>query len=271
MSRLVRARTCIVLTLVVASAAMAAESAAAPPTSRVIIPRGQRVQIAFANDLSGFATAFGASFSKAVRMAIGLHPTIRGFRIKLNTYDATCGDTAADVAAANAIVGNEQNVGVIGQICSTGFDAALPVYEGAGLVTISGSASRPDLATRGFSVFNRLTVADDAGFDTWYASVGALPVNLAWGLSYDDFFGASPTQFADLYYDAATLLIRAVRGASHIDRNGSLVIDRGALAAAVRSTRRFEGVTCTVTLEPQTGNRVNDPAALARCAEQDDG
>jgi hypothetical protein len=28
------------------------------------------------------------------------------------------------------------------------------------------------------------------------------------------------------------------------------------------------GVTCTVTLDP-TGYRVNDPAALARCAHQD--
>jgi hypothetical protein len=48
------------------------------------------------------------------------------------------------------------------------------------------------------------------------------------------------------------------------------VIDRAALAAAVRSTRHFQGVTCTVTLDPATGNRVDDPEALARCAGESD-
>jgi len=49
--------------------------------------------------------------------------------------------------------------------------------------------------------------------------------------------------------------------------NGNLVINRAALASAVRKTTKFQGVTCTITLDPLTGNRVNDAAALARCAE----
>ena len=48
--------------------------------------------------------------------------------------------------------------------------------------------------------------------------------------------------------------------------DGNLVIDRKELAAAVRKTTEFPGVTCTITLDPKTGNRSNDPVSLARCA-----
>jgi hypothetical protein len=46
--------------------------------------------------------------------------------------------------------------------------------------------------------------------------------------------------------------------------SGNLVIDRAALASAVRNTANFEGVSCRITLDPFTGNRVND---LAGCLE----
>jgi ABC-type branched-subunit amino acid transport system substrate-binding protein len=83
-------------------------------------------------------------------------------------------------------------------------------------------------------------------------------------------FGSPAPTFADLYYDATSLLITDLRRVSHVDRTGSLIIDRAALATAVRSTRSFPGVTCTVTLDKATGNRVNDPAALKRCAGDED-
>jgi len=48
--------------------------------------------------------------------------------------------------------------------------------------------------------------------------------------------------------------------------NGYLVIDQAALANAVRKTTNYQGVTCTVALDTVTGNRIDDPAALARCS-----
>src|SRR5204863_2183614 len=133
-----------------------------------------------------------------VRMAVGFHPIVRGFPIQINTYDAACGDAGADVAAANAIAANAQNTGVIGQLCSTGFADALAVYEAADVVTITGSATATDLATHGFSVFNRVAVADP-DFDAWYASVTALPSDVAWSFGYAAIFGSDPVTFADLY------------------------------------------------------------------------
>ena len=56
-----------------------------------------------------------------------------------------------------------------------------------------------------------------------------------------------------------------LRETSHLE-GGSLVVDRSPLASAIRHTTGFFGVTCTITIDPATGYRVNDPKALAHCA-----
>jgi ABC-type branched-subunit amino acid transport system substrate-binding protein len=73
-------------------------------------------------------------------MAIERHPMIRGFAIQVNSVESRClgGD---NTASATAIVSNSQNTAVLGNLCSAGFASALPIYEAAGVVTISGSAS----------------------------------------------------------------------------------------------------------------------------------
>jgi ABC-type branched-subunit amino acid transport system substrate-binding protein len=244
-------------------------ASAAGASGTLVVPRGQPVQIALANDLTGSASAFAPGVSNAVRMAVGFRPTVHGFPIQINVYDAPCGNSAGDVATAGVIVANPQNAGVLGQLCSSGFADALAVYQAAGIVTISGSATEAALGGHGFSVFDRLAVADP-DFGSWYAKVAALPSDVAWRHGYEVIFGGPPMAFADIYYDAASLLIADLRRVSRVDRSGALVVDRAALASAVRATRRFDGVTCRVTLDPATGNRVNDPAALARCAGETD-
>jgi hypothetical protein len=72
--------------------------------------------------------------------------------------------------------------------------------------------------------------------------------------------------FSDLYYDAARLLLRSLQKVSILD-DGNLVINRTVLARAVRSTTKYHGVSCTITLDPATGNRLNDQTALSRCAD----
>ena len=232
--------------------------------THVVVPRGQAIQITLAYNLTGFASSLSTGIANAVQMAVDAHPTIRGFPIHVNLVDAPCGDPPADVAAAHNIAANLQNVGVLGQLCSGGFDQSLPVYESAGLVTITGSATSDALPAFGPTVFDRTVVDDDTLFDPWYATVTHLPSDVAWQQAYTSRFGTAPTTFADLYFDAAGLLIRNLDSVATIDR-GNLVIDRAALAHAVRGTTDYPGVTCTITLDPATGNRVNDPAALARC------
>jgi hypothetical protein len=242
-----------------------ANAAPASDSTQVAVRTGQPVEIALAEDQTGYGSSFKTGIENAVRMAVDAHPTIRGFPIQINGVNAPCGDATADVAAAKGIAANLQNVGVLGQFCSGGFDQALPVYETAGLVTISGSATSDALPSFGPTVFDRTAVNDAGGYDAWYATVSGLPGDLAWRQAYTLRFGTAPTGFADLYYDAAGLLIRNVESVSTVDR-GSLVVNRAALAHAVRGTTNYLGVTCTVTLDPATGNRLNDPAALANCA-----
>lgn len=92
-----------------------------------------------------------------------------------------------------------------------------------------------------------------------------LPTDLAWQQRSTVEFGAPPSSFADLYYDAAGLLIRKLEKVARVEQH-SLVVDRTALARAVRGTANYQDVSCGITLDPATGNRVNDPAALSDCA-----
>jgi ABC-type branched-subunit amino acid transport system substrate-binding protein len=214
---------------------------------------------------------FTTSAENAIQMAIEQHPTIRGFPIQVNDVESLCGDSPVDnTASATTIVSNAQNTAVLGNLCTSGMVSALPIYEAAGIVTISGSASGSVLPPLGPTVFNRTVVVSDgpgdAG-DIWVSQIASLPSVLEWDQEFEAEFGVAPflSPLPALYFDAASLLIRDLQQVSRIV-NGNLVIDRAALASAVRSTTKFQGVTCTITLDPATGNRLNDPTALSRCA-----
>src|SRR5262249_54708578 len=198
---------CTVVSLALALGGSTASAVAMPvrPSdfAPVVVPRGQPVQIAFADSLTGSTALYGPSLEHAVQMAVESHPTIHGVPIQVNVVDAPCGDPAADVAAAEAIAANAQNVAVLGQVCSAGFDQALQVYEAAGLVTISGSATNDALPAYGPNVFDRTAVDDGDGFEAWYATVSQLPADVARRKAYTVEFGPAPSPFADRYYAAA--------------------------------------------------------------------
>ena len=124
-------------------------------------------------------------------------------------------------------------------------------------LTLAWERSAPRCSTRPSSRIPALT--------TWAAQVSALPSDKLWQLAYRARFGVAPTGFADLYFDATRLLLARLERTARVV-NGHLVIDRLSLAQAVRHTRHFPGVTCSIALDPATGFRINDQAALARCA-----
>ena len=237
---------------------------------QVVIPSGQAVQIAVAVDDTGFGASFGPSAREAVQMAVERHPSVRGFTIQVNAFNATCDNgssasLATNTAVANAVVSNPQNVAVIGHACSAEAIAWLPIYQAAGTLTINGSTSGAFIAPLGPTVFNATTIPDPAFTDTWYRLVKTLPSDLAWRARFQARFGSPPSDYADLYYDATSVLLTAIQETATVDSQ-NLVIDRAALAAAVRHTRGLPGVSCSVTLDAVTGFRIDDPAALARCA-----
>lgn len=260
---------------IVAAVLVSATSASAQPVatssttaSTVVVPRGQPVQIAFTADTTEgpFFAELTASIEDAIQMAIEQHPMIRGFPVQVNDVESTCGGD--NTLSATAIVSNTQNTAVLGNICSAGMVSALPIYEAAGVVTISGSATASYLPPLGPTVFNRTAVVSDASGDAgdiWASQVATLPSVLEWEQEFEAEFGMAPffEPYPVLYFDAASLLVSDLQRVSKIV-DGNLVIGRAALASAVRNTTNFQGVSCTITLDPLTGNRVND---LAGCAE----
>jgi ABC-type branched-subunit amino acid transport system substrate-binding protein len=254
----------------------------ATTAGQVIVRHGQSVEIAAVLDRStSVGMAYTQGIRNAIEMAVQWSPTIHGFPVQVNDdFDGPCGDgssvVSANANAASSVVANAQNVAVIGHMCSYGFAAAtsdgcpspapttaLSIYESHGVVTVSGSTTNPCLPSVGPTVFNA-TAVPGAEFDAWYATVKSLPSDQLWAHLYQLEFGTAPTDFADLYFDATRVLLARIQKVSRI-AGGNLVINRAALASAVRNTAGFPGVTCTVTLDAG-GYRLNDPAALARCA-----
>ena len=133
--------------------------------------------------------------------------------------------------------------------------------------TMSGSADAI-VPSGGVSILvnhDRSHFAGDPG-DLWLSRISTLSQVQKWEQRYTAEFGSAPalSPMPALYYDAASLLIHRLWQVSRIV-NGNLLINRAALASAVRNTTNYWGVSCTITLDPATGNRLNDPAALQRC------
>ena len=179
-------------------------------------------------------------------------------------FDVPC-SLPADATAAQAIVADPTLVGVVGPMCSEPSVTTLPIYEQAGLVVVSPTATQPGLGTLAPTTFNR-TAVDDTGFETWYLRVAELRVNQEFRARYESRFGEAQDFFvADLAYDATLALIDGIKRSSTIE-GGALVVDRAALAAAVRTTDGLHGVTCSISFEAD-GDRIADDTALERCAE----
>jgi hypothetical protein len=57
-------------------------------STQVVVPRERPVEVAFAVDLTGFASGLAPSLKNAVQMAVDAHPAVRGFPIQVNVVDA---------------------------------------------------------------------------------------------------------------------------------------------------------------------------------------
>src|SRR6185312_15830145 len=68
--------------------------------------------------------------------------------IELVVEDDGCTDAGAAETAATRLLRTPGLVGVIGPSCSAGTERVLNTYNAAGIVVISGAATRTDLTTR---------------------------------------------------------------------------------------------------------------------------
>jgi hypothetical protein len=189
-----------------------------------------------------------------VQMAIDNFGAIKGFSLQRNDFLTLC-DPASGANAANDIVANPQNIGVVGPIYSASTMGAAPVFETAGLVMISFANSNPTLPSYAPNVFNRVMI-NDPGSDGWAVAINNLASAVAWRTDFQSLYGRAPDWAAVFAYDATKIMLEHIDGVSEIDGSGNLVINRAKLATAVRTTVNFPGKTGSVSFQTN-GDRVD--------------
>ncbi len=115
---------------------------------------GQTIKIGMGAPMTGDNASYGQDISQAQKLAISDAGKFRGFSFELDAEDDG-GTAEGGAAVANKLVVDPQMVAIAGHIFSSATQAAIPIYEAAGLPMMSPSATNSTLTTTGSKVFNR--------------------------------------------------------------------------------------------------------------------
>jgi branched-chain amino acid transport system substrate-binding protein len=138
----------------------------------------ETVKIGVHTSLTGGLADYGFAAAEALKIAA---VDFSGFEVDGVTYDIELiikddkGEPAEAPVVAQQLV-DEGVVAVIGTLTSGAANAALPIYQAAGIPMISGSATAPDLTEQGFENFFRTCLRDDvqgAALGEWALELGA--------------------------------------------------------------------------------------------------
>ena len=132
------------------------------PDPRIVIAAGQPVTIGVSAALTGDQSALGNDLADAAELAvIDAGRAFKGHPLQVSRKDDGCADAEKAADVAHVLVSDTTLVGVIGPMCTTGAQAADPVYAQAQVIHISPSATRVDLASPGDHFFFRTAWRDD--------------------------------------------------------------------------------------------------------------
>jgi len=140
-------------------AAAQPEVCEADPIGCAVIPEGETIKIGMGAPLTGDAATFGIDISQGATVAVTDAGTLEGFSFELVAED-TQGTPEAGAAVANKFATDSTMVAIPGHIFSGSTEAAMPIYEDAGMPMMSPSATNPPLTELGSTVFNRLAFTD---------------------------------------------------------------------------------------------------------------
>ncbi|MFC7532769.1 branched-chain amino acid ABC transporter substrate-binding protein [Actinoplanes sp. GCM10030250] len=119
-------------------------------------------KLAFFGALTGSAANLGVNISQGFELAITQYNEKKGSTcIEVAKFDS---QGAAEVApgVARSLVADKKIIGVVGPPFSGESEAADPIFEEAGLATITPSATRVSLSSKGWKTFHRAVANDDA-------------------------------------------------------------------------------------------------------------
>ena len=137
------------------------DSCAADEFGCATIPAGQTVKIGMGAPMTGDNAQFGVDISQGAMIAVQDGGDIEGFTFQLVVEDDG-GTPEGGAAVANKLVSDPTVVAIAGHIFSGATDAAMPIYEQAGIPMMSPSATNPPLTQKGSKVFNRVAFTDEA-------------------------------------------------------------------------------------------------------------
>ncbi|HEU4760271.1 MAG TPA: branched-chain amino acid ABC transporter substrate-binding protein [Dehalococcoidia bacterium] len=118
----------------------------------IVVPARAPVVIGASVPLTGPDAVVGKEDLAAIIVAVDRWKArngrqVLGHDIEVRAEDDGCTEAEITQEAAERLLRRRGLVGVLGPDCSAGAEAAIPVYAGAGIVAISGSATRTDLTT----------------------------------------------------------------------------------------------------------------------------
>ncbi|PRY17980.1 branched-chain amino acid ABC transporter substrate-binding protein [Kineococcus rhizosphaerae] len=114
------------------------------------------ISIGFFGALTGPNANLGVNEQNGVKLAIDQHNAESGAcQVKLTPYDSQ-GDQNQAQGLAQQVVGDEKVVGIVGPAFSGESKVADPIFNEAGIVGISPSATNPALADNGWKTFFRV-------------------------------------------------------------------------------------------------------------------
>ncbi len=124
---------------------------------------GDTLKIAFQGPLSGDNVQLGVNMADGIKLAIEQANAKGdlGFKLEYKAVDDQ-GLPEKATAAAQKAIDDQSVLAVVGPAFSGATDSASPLYSEAGLVTVSPSATRPDLTTKGYKSLLRAVPNDSS-------------------------------------------------------------------------------------------------------------
>lgn len=167
-----RRLTTLCIALVAGAALTACDGDETPePTStptaiaieNIRIPADGPATIGMSIALSGDQRAIGEDLKVAAEMAVeDAGGTLHGHPIEIASRDDACTDPRKANEAAGIFVADPSLIGVVGPMCTTGAQAANPLYDRSAVIHISPSATRNELSEQGEGHFFRTAWRDEA-------------------------------------------------------------------------------------------------------------
>jgi branched-chain amino acid transport system substrate-binding protein len=120
------------------------------------------LELAFFGALTGSSANLGVNIEQGFELAVDQYNTKKGSDcITVKKFDSQ-GDPGVAPGVARQLVADKKIIGIVGPPFSGESEAADPIFEEAGIPTITPSATRVSLASNGWKVFHRAVANDDA-------------------------------------------------------------------------------------------------------------